>query len=262
MNEIPLIDVIISKGDVILRKYDAREIKLSGLANDYKIEFKSDPPAHNVAIWQDLIQYSLALAFYISEVVTWLKRESLKHDQSTIQSNCNYNTSCYLSNNEFIDDQHMIDDYETKQMSINIVILILIWIYSGLMWGTFYRSTSKIQIFLTLLSWVGLIICDTIGVVIKNDVKQLVINIFGYMFNIWFWAIDFHREPDNDKYIKYGRYILVVLHLIFFASILSANLITESGSTIEKLGSDYVGSIFENILLFELLHIIIENIYH
>jgi len=176
-------------------------------------------------------QYSLAFLFYVSEVITWFLR-----------TNSNTQTAYVCQIVQFV---------------INVLFLTLLSWVNILQYDSLFREKHWAGFIFCAIPFVGLCTCD----LIPGFSFQFGIDFCGYLFLIQFWSItrEYTRTTIRPQ-IKGCRVGLCILHSIFFLAIVTANFSHESNQTVSQLGAKYIASIAENILLFELLHLIFENI--
>jgi len=110
---------------------------------------------------------------------------------------------------------------------------------------------TDITTILCVLLWAALLVCNFIIAFSEYQTRWLdiVIDCCGYIFLICFW-----KSYAMSDAFSTGP--LVLLHICFFLSRLVTNFVTPSGESQTEVA--YLYSIIENIILFEIFHLICE----
>jgi hypothetical protein len=198
--------------------------------------------------WEDVLQYVLCFLFYVSEAVTWVLRGRALTG-SHVPTDARYELSTYR-----------ICSY--VQCGVNVLCLVMQGVILCHSWAAAKLSTKPLQLVLTETPWLGMFACLLLKA--QSDSSgdwwlQVGIDTCGYQFIILFWAVKFANDAVSLQRL-FARVILMLCHVGFFVVVLVGNLRTEATETYADLRELYIASIFENILLFEILHIIIENV--
>jgi hypothetical protein len=185
-----------------------------------------------------IILILLFAILYISEIITYTIRVNIRQDDDDFDD-------------VFTTEPHY--GLTIGQASFNWFVTIMLYIFMGY----FKRKPDwNKQFILTLL--VLLIMTITNMVHASKHYHywvQVLLDLSTYSNIICFWSIKEIKQILEHQYIIWT---LSILHICFFVDVIVLNIISESNSTISSHGELYLVNILEDILLFEVLHIVVE----
>jgi len=151
------------------------------------------------------------------------------------------------------------------QMCLNIFFLFLYHTYKCIKSSEDPQYKFPISVREKILFWclagpcIALIVCD-IALASENDfyVFQLFVDACGYGFLISFWTDNRTKKMYTSR--RFAGMLLLV-HSMFFVAIFVINTLIQVRCDLSDKAASYLASIFENMLLFNFLPLILTRCF-